>query len=198
MEGELPNLRYFLAYLVVFASVVWVFYIVPSQAVEEWTAQLSAGLLNVFGLGASWVATSEAPTLVLQGQRDIEVYIIRECTALNVVGVMMGLILPLRDSVIARLKGIALSAALLFSLNIPRIALTVYLSAFDTWPFSLVPYNGLETYHYPISFAFGVVGVAITVLAVSAWTTPGLADTLVGFVEGARFLLGSVVKKVTH
>ncbi len=198
MERELPDLRYFLAYLVVFASVVWVFYVVPSQAVEELTAQLSAGLLNVFGLGASWVSTGEAPTLVLQGQRDIEVYIIRECTALNVVGVMMGLILPLRDSVIARLKGIALSAALLFSLNIPRIALTVYLSAFDTWPFSLVPYNGLETYHYPISFAFGVVGVAITVLAVSAWTTPGLADTLVRFVEGARFLLGSVVKKVTR
>jgi exosortase/archaeosortase family protein len=196
MGGKPPGLMYFLAYVVVFAAVVWLFYTVPSRLVEELTARLSAGLLNVFGLSASWAATEGSPTLALDGQRAVAVSIIRECTALNVVGVMVGLILPLTDSWAARLKGIALSAAILFSLNIPRIALTVYLSAFDTWPFSLLPYRGLETYHYPISLAFGVVGVAVAVLAVSVWTTPGLADTLVGFIERTRSLVWAALRRL--
>lgn len=195
MGDKPPDLKYLIAYVAVLVTVVWVFYTVPSRAVEELTAKLSASLLNVFGLGASWAASGGSPMLTLTGQRTVVVTIIRECTALNVVGIMVGLILPLRDGATARLKGIALSAALLFSLNVPRIALTVYLSAFDTWPFSLVPYSGLETYHYPISFVFGVVGVAVTVFAVSAWTTPGLANALVGFVEGARSLMGAAAEK---
>lgn len=196
MREKQPDLRFFLAYAAFFVVIVWVFYEVPSRAIEELTARLSAGLLGAFGLAVSWSSTDRSPILFLDGQRNITVSIIRECTALNVVGVMVGLILPLRDSAIARLKGIVLSSVLLFSLNVPRIALTIYLSAFDTWPFSLVSYSGLETYHYPISFAFGVVGVAVTVLAVSAWTTPGLADTLVGFVEGGKHLLISAVRKL--
>jgi exosortase/archaeosortase family protein len=122
-------------------------------------------------------------TLTLAGQRDVTVTIVRECTALNVFGVMTGLILPLQANWIRKVKGITVAGFLLFALNIPRIALTVYLTAYDTWPFTLIAERSLDTYHYPISFAFGVIGVAVTILAVSRLTTPELEKTLLGIVD---------------
>jgi hypothetical protein len=43
----------------------------------------------------------------------------------------------------------------------------------------------LETYHYPISFAFGVIGVALTILAVNRLTTPTLSETLLAIYDKA-------------
>lgn len=184
MVAKESTMRYNVFYLASFAVILLVFYWVPSGYIEALTAQASSWALAVLGHAASWEQLGGQTTLTLIGQHAVTVSIIRECTALNVLGVMAGLILPLRASWVKRLTGIAISGVLLFSLNIPRIALTVYLTAYDTWPFTLVAARSLETYHYPISFAFGVVGVAITVLAVSRWSTPELGDTLLGFVDG--------------
>lgn len=175
--------RYFAFYVAAFIVILLGFYVIPSSWMEALTAQAAIGALAIFGHSTSWAQGEGFTTLTLIGQRPVTVSIIRECTALNVLGVMAGLILPLKSSSLRRAAGVAFSGLLLFTLNIPRIALTVYLTAFDTWPFTLITDRGLDTYHYPISFAFGVVGVAITVLAVSRWTTPELGDTLLGFVD---------------
>jgi exosortase/archaeosortase family protein len=178
-----PTTRYLVFYTAIFAITLWVFYNVPSGWIESLTAQTATVALNLFGHVASWQQADGFTTMTLIGQHLVTVSIIRECTALNVLGVMTGLILPLKASPLKRALGIGISSLLLFTLNIPRIALTVYLTSYDTWPFTLISDRGLETYHYPISFAFGVIGVAITVLAVSRWATPELADTLLGFVD---------------
>ncbi len=183
MEQRGVTARYLVAYIAVFATVVWAFNVIPSGWVEALTAQTSVWFLAAFGHAVSWAHEGGLTTLTLDGQRTVTVSIIRECTALNVFGVVAGLILPLRTGWLEKAKGVALAGFLLFTLNIPRIALTVYLTAFDSWPFTLLADRSLDTYHYPISFAFGVVGVAVTVLAVSRITTPELEKTLLGIVD---------------
>lgn len=183
MSAAKLTLRYLALYIVAFIIILWGFYLIPSSWIEALTAQTAAGVLSLLGHSASWAQTDSYTTLTLIGQRPVTVNIIRECTALNVLGVMAGLIIPLKTNSLRRVAGVAFSGILLFTLNIPRIALTVYLTAFDTWPLTLISDRSLDTYHYPISFVFGVVGVAITVLAVSKWTTPELADTLLGIVD---------------
>jgi len=74
-------------------------------------------MLNLFGYAARWEQIDGQTTLTLIGQRTITVTIIRECTALNVLGVMTGLILPLRTRWVKRLAGISLSG-LLYSFSI--------------------------------------------------------------------------------
>jgi exosortase/archaeosortase family protein len=179
------TLRFIITYVVVFVVVVWLFNFIPSEGVEALTAQTSVWALNLFGHSSTWMQSGGFTTLTLAGQNTVVVSIIRECTALNVLGVMVGLILPLQTDWFHRAKGIVIAGLLLFALNIPRIALTVYLTAYDTWPFTLIADRSLETYHYPISFAFGVIGVALTVLVVSRWATPELSETLIGIMDGA-------------
>ncbi len=175
--------RYLVLYAGMFVVIMWVFYALPSAWLEALTAQTSAWFLIMFGHTVTWTREGSWTILTLTGQRTVTVSIIRECTALNVYGVLMGLILPLKADLLRKAKGIILAGGLLFSLNIPRIALTVYLTAYDTWPFTLLVERSLETYHYPISFTFGVIGVAVTILAVSKLTTPELEKTLIGVAD---------------
>lgn len=191
MTPKRLTLRYVTTYIAGFAVISWLFNFVPSEGIEAFTAQTSAWALSLASINVDWGQTSGITTLTLFGQDTVTVSIVRECTALNVLGIMAGLILPLRASWIRRLKGISLAGLLLFALNIPRIALTVYLTAYDTWPFTLIAERTLETFHYPLSFAFGIIGTTITVLAVSRWTTPELSETLLGIMEG---LVGPVKK----
>jgi len=183
METRSLKTRYIIFYFTAFTIILWVFYTIPSGWIEGLTAQTAVGVLSIFGHTTYWEQTAGYTTLTLLGQHPLTVSIIRECTALNVLGVMAGLILPLIASWKKRAVGIALSGFLLFTLNIPRIVLTIYLTAYDTLPFTLIADRNLETYHYPISFIFGVIGVALTVFAVSHWTTPELADTLIGIID---------------
>jgi exosortase/archaeosortase family protein len=198
MATQEPTLRYITFYLVSFAAILFVFYLVPSGSVEALTAQTSSWALAVFGHSTSWDQLGGETALTLIGQRVVTVTIIRECTALNVLGVMAGLILPLRASWVKRLSGVALSGALLFILNIPRIALTLYLTAYDTWPFTLLAGRSLETYHYPISFAFGVVGVAVTILIVAKYTTPELEETLLGIVDKTAEYAKTIIDRTSQ
>ena len=185
MAANNITFRYITLYAAAFLATVWIFNLIPSQGVEAFTAQTTVYFLNLLGQASTWAQADGYTTLTLPGQRVITVSIIRECTALNVLGVMTGFILPLRERWTRRLAGVTLSAALLFALNIPRIALTVYLTAYPTWPFTMLAESSLETYHYPISFAFGVIGVALTILAVNRWATPTLSETLLGFYDKA-------------
>ena len=198
MAAPEPTMRYITFYTASFAVILLVFYLIPSVYVEALTAETSAWALAVFGHAASWGQLGGQTTLTLTGQRIVTVSIIRECTALNVLGVMAGLILPLRTSWVKRLAGVTLSGVLLFMLNIPRIALTVYLTAYDTWPFTLLAGRSLETYHYPISFAFGVLGVAAAILIVAKWTTPELEETLLGIVDKTVGFVKSLIVPVSR
>jgi exosortase/archaeosortase family protein len=175
--------KYLVLYIAVFIVVVWVFNVIPSESVEALTAQTTVWALVIFGHAVTWEQSNRYTTLTLLGQNTVTVSIIRECTALNVLGVMAGLIIPLKASWARRVTGVILAGLVLFVLNIPRIALTVYLTAYDTWPFTLIAERSLETYHYPISFAFGVIGVAVTILAVSRWATPELSETLLIIID---------------
>ena len=198
MANQEPTLKYIILYVVSFAAILLVFYVIPSASVEALTAQTSAWALMIFGHSTSWDQLGGETVLTLIGQRVVTVTIIRECTALNVLGVMAGLILPLRASWVKRLSGVALSGALLFILNVPRIALTLYLTAYDTWPFTLLAGRSLETYHYPISFAFGVVGVAVTVLIVAKYTTPELEETLLGIVDKTAEFAKTIIDRTSR
>ena len=182
MKAQL-SIKFIASYLAIFVATVWVFYNIDSRWMEAITAQTSSYVLGLFGHTTRWWVEGFYTFLYLNGQNPVTVNIIRECTALNVLGVMTGLILPLRASFTNRILGVILSGVLLFTMNIPRIMLTIYLTAYDTWPFTTLANRNLETYHYPISFAFGVIGVAITVLAVTKLTTPELGNTLLDLTD---------------
>jgi exosortase/archaeosortase family protein len=186
--------KYLVLYVTVFIVILLISNVLPSEVVEAITAQTATWALTLFGHSATWEQSNGYTILTLVGEKTVTVSIIRECTALNVLGVMAGLILPLRASWLRRVISIGFAGLLLFALNIPRIAFTLYLTAYDTWPFTLIVERGLETYHYPISFAFGVIGVAVTVLAVSRWVTPELSETLLLIIDG---VIGFVKKENT-
>jgi exosortase/archaeosortase family protein len=178
---------------VIFIVTVGFFYLIPSGLVEAATAASSVYALKLFGHNASWWIENQFTYLKLEGETIVLVSIIRECTALNVFGVITGLILSVAAPLSRKIMAMIVAGIALFVLNIPRIALTVYLTAYNTWPFTLLTDLSLDTYHYPISFMFGVIGVAIVVLGLSRWIIPELGDTLVGI---ADWLTGKARKRV--
>ena len=178
---------------VIFTVTTSFFYIIPSGFVEAATAASGVSALRLFGHNTSWWVESGVTYLKLDGGNTVIVSIIRECTALNVFGIITGLILPIAAPLGRRILASISAGAALFILNIPRIALTVYLTAYDTWPFTMLPALSLETYHYPISFSFGVIGVALVVLGLTRWIIPELGDTLIGIVDWLNLKVRGIV-----
>jgi exosortase/archaeosortase family protein len=165
---------------------IWVLSLLPTGWLEKLTAEACNHCLRMFGLDSSWsLQNGEAYLSLTGGARDVSVTIIRECTAINVFSIVVGLILPLYTSPVAKkASAIAASGILLFLMNVSRIAFTVYLTGYDVPPFSWFLRNPtLETYHYPVSFFYGVVGVAVLILVLSRWIIPELGDTLLGITE---------------
>ena len=170
-------------YFTLFAVIVWCFTMVPSAWLERTTAEASSYVLRALGLLSSWGVRGDGSYLTLWGEaRPVTVQIIRECTAINVFSIMAGLILPLRNGSLPRKAiGIAFSGLLLFLLNVSRITLTVFLTGFDVPPFSwFLTDPTIEVYHYPVSFAYGVIGVALLVVMVDKWILTELGETLMG------------------
>ena len=156
--------------------------IVPSTWIELLTAQISAWALNTLGLSSEYGLRGVWVWLTLTGgARDVEVFIIRECTAFHVWGILMGLILPIRSVEWGRkLKSVAFGGGLVFLMNITRIMVTVFLTGYDVPPFSWFFTNPtVETYHYPVSFAYGVIGIAIVISLINSYIMPELGDFLV-------------------
>ena len=165
---------------VLLASYLFFMYI-PSIWAELMTAQASAFLFNLFGFTSSFGLNDELVYLTLDGgPRDIYVFIIRECTAIHVWGILLGLIMPLKYGDLRRkVQGVLFSAGLITVMNITRIMLTLYLTGYDVPPFSWFFTNPtVETYHYPLSFVYGVIGIAITTLLVTTYILPELGDFL--------------------
>ncbi len=179
-------------YTMLFIAITWGFTLVSTRWLEQLTAQAVGSALRVIGLLSSWGVQEGDAYLSLVGENGlIRVTIIRECTAINVFAIVVGLILPLKTGSLKRKSlGIVFSAALLFLMNVSRIMLTVYLTGFNVPPFSWYFTNPtVEVYHYPISFIYGVIGVAILIVALNRWILPELGDTLFGIIDSIRNLL---------
>jgi hypothetical protein len=95
MAKAKPTIKHVIIYVASFIAILYLFYALPSGAMESATAQASTLVLRLLGYSARWEQIDGQTMLTLIGQRTVIVTIIRECTALNVLGVMTGLILPL-------------------------------------------------------------------------------------------------------
>ncbi|MBT5641854.1 hypothetical protein HOJ44_01930 [Candidatus Bathyarchaeota archaeon] len=187
--------------IVVYFLALFVFYeffmVVPSQWIELLTAQLSTSALNALGLVSEYGIRYGFVWMTLTGgARPVLVYIIRECTAFHVWGIIMGLVLPLKGPVLARkLKAVAFGGTFIFVMNITRIMVTVYLTGYDVPPFSWFFTNPtVETYHYPVSFAYGVVGIAVVVYLINEYILPELGDFLIVMPDALIFNLKNLRK----
>lgn len=192
----------FVIYASIFIAVFWGFTLVPSGWLERITAEASSNVLGAMGFSSGWGIEGEGSYLTLfGGTGSVKVTIIRECTAINVFSIMVALILPLRGGLwVRKIIGVAFSGLILFALNVSRIILTVLLTGFSVPPFSWFLSNpNIMVYHYPISFIYGVIGVAALILMVNKWILPELGNTLTGIFELLYSLLrlvGSFFVKV--
>ena len=162
-----------------------VFYVVfqwtPSLWAELLTARTSSAAMGLFGLESGYGVIDGLFYLDLtSGVRPVHVYIVRECSAIHVLGVILGLVVPLKHGGWARkAAAVALGATLVFGLNVSRVIVTVVLTGYDVPPLSwLVTNPTVETYHYPVSFVYGVVGIAVTVALIDHLVLPELGDFL--------------------
>lgn len=179
-------------YIVLFIAVTLGFTLVSTRWLERLTAHAVCAALRALGFQSSWGFQDGDAYLSLVGEYGlIRVTIIRECTAINAFAVIVGLVLPLKlGSLKRKALGMVFSATLLFLMNVSRIILTVYLTGFNVPPFSWYFSNPtVEAYHYPISFIYGVIGVAILIVALNRWILPELGDTLLGVTDSIRILL---------
>src|SRR4030042_5569184 len=166
--------RYLVFYAAVSSFLYPLFQGVPSLWAEVITAQVSLAGLNPLGMSSSYGVEGGVVTLsMFSGVRPVHVYVGRECSAIHVLGVVLGLVVPLRAPWIRKAVGAALGSLVIYALNVARVVTTVALTGYDVPPFTwLVSSPTIETYHYPISFLFGVAGVAATVLAMGRLGLP--------------------------
>jgi len=197
MSEEITG-RYLLFYFACLVVFYEFFMIVPSTWIELLTAQISAWALNTLGLRSEYGLRGVWVWLTLTGgARDVEVFIIRECTAFHVWGILMGLILPIRGvEWVRKIKSVAFGGGLVFLMNITRIMVTVYLTGYDVPPFSWFFMNPtVETYHYPVSFAYGVIGISIVISLINSYIMPELGDFLVELPDAVIRETGKMVKR---
>jgi len=180
---------YAAAFVFFYALFLWV----PSRWAELLTAQSSSAAMNALGMSSSYGVEDSLVSLSLtSGVRPVHVYIIRECSAIHVLGVILGLVVPLRAPWSRKAAGVVLGSALIYAMNVIRVVLTVALTGYDVPPFTwFVTSPTVETYHYPISFLFGVIGIAATILAVDRLVLPELGDFLTQLPD----TLASVIRK---
>lgn len=180
------TLRKVVLYILFFLVIVCSFELVPSGWLERCTAETASNALGALGLSSDCGANEGKAYLTLSGGvRDVKVSIIRECTAINILAIITGLVVPIWGGLWPRkILSLALAGVMLFILNVSRIMLTVILTAFEPPLFSWVFTNPtLETYHYSISFLYGLVGVAVLVVIISKWILPELEYTLMSIIK---------------
>jgi exosortase/archaeosortase family protein len=181
MSEEITG-RYIVYYLATLFFFYELFMVLPSTWIEILTARISSDSLKLLGLTSDYGIKSGWVWLTLTGgARDVQVYIIRECTAFHMWGILIGLIFPLQVTDWGRkVKAVVFGGVLVFLMNITRIMVTVYLTGYDVPPFSWFFTNPtVETYHYPVSFAYGVIGIAIVITLINMYILPELGDFLV-------------------
>ncbi len=186
IDVEALTIRDVAIYIAFFIVIAACFEFVPSRGLERFSAEASSNALRILGFSSSWgVQGGEAYLSMVGGVRDVSVTIIRECTGIHVFAIFAGLVLPVKGGLWLR-KALSLAVAgfFLLFLNVTRVMLTVLLTAYDVPPFVWIFTNPtVETYHYSLSFIYGLLGVAILVVVISRWTLPELGDTLTGIVR---------------
>ena len=168
------------------------FMIVPSTWIELLTAKISVWALNSLGFSSDYGMKYGYVWMTLSGgARPVLVYIIRECTAFHVWGIILGLVVPLKHGVWSRkLKAVLFGGSFIFLMNITRIMVTVYLTGYDVPPFSWFFTNpSVDTYHYPVSFAYGVIGIMVVIWLINEYILPELGDFLVALPEVVIYLI---------
>lgn len=171
----------------------------PGYWLEEVTARTSSLTLSQLGLTSSWFSNGiQAYIQVGDSVRSLTIEIVRECTGIHVIAIFSGLVLPLREADLKRkLIAIVMASATLFFLNITRVCLTIGLIFFNVFPFSIIFQNPtVETYHYPLSYLYGVLGVFILILSADRLVLPELGDTLVEVMATLNRVLSQVVISV--
>jgi len=172
-------------YLLTFLLITICFQHVPSGWLEVQTAMVSSTALRVLGFKSRWGVLNRESFLTLDGgARNVSVSIVRECTGIHVYAIFAGLVLPICGGVWRR-KGASLVIAgiILFIMNISRVMITILLTGFNVPPFAWIFTNPtVETYHYPLSLVYGLIGVALLVVVISRWILPELGYTLISIV----------------
>ena len=176
-------------YVGIFGLFYLLFQVVPSRWAEILTAWSSASLLNLLRFNSLYGVNDVGVYMTLEGgARSVLVYIIRECSAIHVLGVIFGLVVPLKAVDASRkLFASILGASTVYVMNVIRISVTLILSANDIPPISWFIRNPtVETYHYPISFIFGVFGIIITILVMDRFSIPELGNLLVSIPDTVK------------
>ena len=166
--------------------------IVPSTWIELLTAKISVWALNFLGLSSDYGMKYGYVWMTLTGgTRPVLVYIIRECTAFHVWGIILGLVVPLKYGGWSRkLKAVLFGGSFIFLMNITRIMVTVYLTGYDVPPFSWFFTNPtVDTYHYPVSFAYGVIGIMVVIWLINEYILPELGEFLVALPDAVIYLI---------
>lgn len=178
-------------YLLLATTIAYLVNSVPVLWLEKITASLSSHVLTFFGLSSTWnIKGSCAYIQVIDGMRSLTINIVRECTGIHVFAIILGLILPTKGKWRKKMFAISLASIMLFLLNISRICLTVGLTFFDIFPFSMIFTSPLvEAYHYPLSFLYGVFGVFLIIICVDRFVLPELGNTLIEVVAVAKIAL---------
>jgi exosortase/archaeosortase family protein len=198
MEAKKITVKYLVFYFAILILFYELFMLLPSTWIEIITAKISSACLKLLGFSSDYGITSGEVWMTLSGgPRDVHVYIIRECTAFHVWGILLGLIVPLRGPEWGRkMVSVAFGGILVFLMNITRIMVTVYLTGYDVPPFSWFFINPtVETYHYPVSFAYGVIGISIVIALINAYILPELGNFLVDLSNLVTKSLGRKIKR---
>jgi exosortase/archaeosortase family protein len=198
MEAKKISARYIVFYFATLLFFYQLFMWIPSTWIELMTAQISSKTLNLLGLTSEYGIRYNWVWMTLKGgARNVQVYIIRECTAFHVWGIILGLILPLQvQDWNRKFKAVIFGGSLVFLMNITRIMITVYLTGYDVPPFSWFFTNPtVETYHYPVSFSYGVIGIAIVITLINAYILPELGDFLVDLSDA---LVSNIRNLISH
>jgi exosortase/archaeosortase family protein len=184
-DVEAYSIRYVLFYVILFSALFFTFQLIPSGWFEFFTAQASSKILNLLGLESRYGVDNGLVFLTLEGGvRDVNVLIIRECTAIHVWGILIAMVVPLRADIVPKIKSIIFGVVLVLVMNFSRILLTLYLSGYDMPPFSFFFQNpSVETFHYPISFIYGVIGIIILIISIDRLFLPELGGFLIAVPE---------------
>jgi len=177
------------------ALIAFLINMAPSYWLEEITAKTSSLILSQLGLVSSWFSNGiQAYVQVGNNVRSLTIEIVRECTGIHVIAIFSGLVLPLREADLKRkLIAIIMASVILFFLNITRVCLTIGLIFFNVFPFSIIFQNPtVETYHYPLSYLYGVLGVFILIVSADRLVLPELGDMLVEVVATLNKALSNI------
>jgi exosortase/archaeosortase family protein len=182
LKVEPMALREVAVFFAFFVSISWVFQLFPSGWLEYLTAMFSYNVLRMLGFSSNWgIHEGVAYLSLVGGVRDVSVTIIRECTGIHVFAILTGLVLPLRGGLwLKKILSLSFAGIILSILNISRVILTILLTAYDVPPFVWIFTNPtVETYHYPLSFVYGLFGVALLLVVIVRLILPELGDTLI-------------------